>query len=98
VARSLAHLGRGVAQFAERLAHHTLELADIGLDRALACRSARVAFALLLLDLELVGGLLLECLERAGERADLVLPVEIAAVDAEIAASDFEHGVADGIE
>ena len=82
----------------QRLAHRALELADIGLDRALARGSADVAFALVLLDLELLGGLLLEGFQRAGKRADLVLAIEIAAVDGEIAAGDLQHGIADGVE
>ena len=70
----------------ERLAHHAFELADIGLDRTLARGGAGVAFALLRLDPELVGRLLLEGFERAGERADLVAAIGIAGIDGQIAA------------
>ena len=60
----------------------------------LARGGAGIALALLLLDPELVGGLLLEGFQRAGQRADLVLAIEIAGVDGEIAGGDLQHGVA----
>jgi len=78
----------------ERLAHHAFELADIGLDRSLARRSAGVAFTLLRFDPELVVRLLLEGFERAGQRADLVAAIGIAGIDGKVARGDLEHGVA----
>ncbi len=82
----------------QRLAYQALELADIGLDRALARRGTGVALTFLRLDPELVVGLLLEGLERAGQRADLVAALGIAGIDGKIAAGDLQHGVAHIVE
>ena len=88
------HLAGSIAELVQRLAHHALELADIGFDRLLARRGAGVAFALLRLDPDLVGGLLLEGFERAGQRADFVLARGVAGIDGEVAGGDLQHGVA----
>ncbi|MBR0719809.1 hypothetical protein [Bradyrhizobium liaoningense] len=45
IAGRFAHFARDVGELVERLADHTLELADIGLDRLLAGRRAGVAVA-----------------------------------------------------
>ena len=82
----------------QRLAHHALELADMALDRLLPRRGAGVAFALLRLDPDLVGGLLLEGLQRAGQRADFVVARGVAGIDGEVAGRDLEHGVAHGVQ
>jgi hypothetical protein len=59
---------------------------------------AGVALALLRLDPGLVGGLLLEGFQRAGQRADFVVARGIAGIDAEVAGGDLQHGVAHGMQ
>src|SRR5439155_3596005 len=83
------HLAGSVTELVERLAHHALELADIALDRLLPRHGAGVAFALLRFDPHLVGGLLLEGLQRAGQRADFVVARGVAGIDMEVAGCDL---------
>src|SRR5689334_23590715 len=78
--RGLAHLARGFAKLLQRLTHAAFEFGDMVLDGTLARGRARIAFALLRLDLELVLGLLLEGFERAGKRPDLVLAIEVSGI------------------
>lgn len=61
----------------------------------LARDGARVTLALVMFDLELFGGLLLEGFQRAGERADLVVAIEIAAVDGERDGKRQQHELRD---
>lgn len=49
----------------------------------------------MLFDLELFGGLLLEGFQRAGERADLVVAIEIAAADGEREGKRKQHELRD---
>ena len=60
-------------------------------------RGAGVALTLLRFDPRLVGGLLLEGLQRAGQRADFVLALGVAGIDPDLAGCDLEHGVAHGV-
>ena len=92
------HLAGGVAELVERLAHHAFELADIALDRLLPRRGAGIAFALLRLDPDLVGCLLLEGLQRAGQRADFVVARGVAGIDVQVAGRDLQHGVAHAVQ
>jgi len=80
------------------LAHHIFEFADIGFDHALACRRAGVAFTLLIFDPQFVRGLLLERLQGAGQRADLVTALRVSGIDREIAGGHFQHGIAYVVE
>jgi hypothetical protein len=68
----LPHLARRTAERFERLAHLRLERRDVLFDRLLARRGLGVAIGLLAFDTRLVGGVLLERAQRAGERNDLV--------------------------
>src|SRR5207245_10185246 len=92
------HLAGSVAELIERLAHHALELADITLDRLLPRRGAGIALALLRLDPGLVGGLLLEGLQRAGQRADFVAARGVSGINMEVAGCDLQHGVPHGVQ
>jgi hypothetical protein len=82
----------------ERLANQALEFTDIAFDGPLARGSASMTFALLILDPELVHGLLLECFQCAGQRPDLVAALRISGVDGEVAGGHLQHRIAHGVQ
>jgi hypothetical protein len=96
--RGRPHLAGSVVQLVERLVDQALEFADIAFDGALARGGAGMALALLLFDPELVGGLLLEGIQRAGKRPDLVATLRISGVDGQIAGGHLQHRIAHGVQ
>ncbi|OIQ73718.1 hypothetical protein GALL_446390 [mine drainage metagenome] len=82
----------------KRLANQALEFTDVAFDGPLARGSAGMTFALLILDPELVHGLLLEGFQRAGQRPDLVTALRISGVDGEIAGGHLQHRIAHGVQ
>ena len=96
--RGRPHLAGGVVQLVQRLAHHAPRIHRHRLRCSLTRGGAGVAFALLLFDPELVGGLLLEGFQRAGQCSDLVPALRISGIDGEIAGGDFQHGVANRVQ
>ena len=61
-----------MVQLVKGVAHQALEVTDIAFNGPLTRGRAGVVFTLLILDPELVHGLLLERLQRPGKRSDLV--------------------------